>query len=184
MKRRNSECIIEPKIFSPYVLNDKRGWFYEAFNSSLFVDGITFIQDNHSYSISKGTIRGLHLQRSPYDQSKFVRVLRGKILDVVVDLRPSSESYLKVFSFELDSEDKNALFVPKGFAHGFITLQDHTEVYYKVDQVYSKDHEVTIDFSDSILNIQWPHFENYIISEKDKIGINLEEALRMLGYSK
>ena len=165
------------KILKPIIFTDDRGWFYEAFKESDFSFGPNFIQDNHSYSIHKGTIRGLHIQMAPYEQAKLVRVLKGKILDVVVDLRPDSKTYLKVNTFELDDQNKSALFIPKGFAHGFITLEDHTEVYYKVDQIYSKDHEMTIMYNDSILNVAWPKFQKYTVSTKDSLGLNLQEAL-------
>jgi dTDP-4-dehydrorhamnose 3,5-epimerase len=168
------------KIIKPVIFTDDRGWFYEAFKVSDFSFGPNFIQDNHSYSVLKGTIRGLHIQLAPYEQAKLVRVLKGKIWDVVVDLRPDSKTYLKVDTFELDDQNKNALFIPKGFAHGFITLEDHTEVYYKVDQIYSRENELTIMYNDSTLNIAWPKFQEYNVSIKDGLGLNLQEALSRL----
>jgi dTDP-4-dehydrorhamnose 3,5-epimerase len=165
------------KTIKPVIFTDDRGWFYEAFKVLDFSFGPNFIQDNHSYSVHKGTIRGLHIQMAPFEQAKLVRVLKGKILDVVVDLRADSKTYLKVDTFELDDQNKNALFIPKGFAHGFITLEDHTEVYYKVDQIYSKEHELTIMYNDSTLNVAWPMFQEFILSTKDSLGLSLEEAL-------
>jgi dTDP-4-dehydrorhamnose 3,5-epimerase len=171
----NGLRLVQPKIFE-----DERGWFYEAFNDFNNEFGVVFLQDNHSLSKKKGTIRGLHIQQPPYDQSKLVRVLRGSIMDVVVDLRKDSKTYLKTQSFILDTIEKIALFIPKGFAHGFITLEDHTEVYYKVDQIYSRDHELTIMYNDSTLNVAWPNFKEYILSTKDSLGLNLQDALNRL----
>jgi dTDP-4-dehydrorhamnose 3,5-epimerase len=172
------------KILTPTIYNDERGWFYEAFKISDYSHGLSFIQDNHSYSIHKGTIRGLHLQLAPYEQAKLIRVMKGKIMDVVVDLRVKSDSYLKVSTFELDDIQKKVLYIPKGFAHGFITLMDHTEVYYKVDQVYSKDHEITISYDDNELGIEWGQFEKIYLSEKDKSGLSLQVAIKRLGEDK
>jgi dTDP-4-dehydrorhamnose 3,5-epimerase len=168
--------LIQPKFFE-----DERGWFYEAYNDYNDKYGVVFIQDNHSSSRLKGTIRGLHLQKAPFEQSKLVRVLRGSIMDVVVDLRENSETFLQSQSFCLDSKDKIALFIPRGFAHGFITLEDNTEVYYKVDQIYSAKHEITIYYNDVQLGIQWGNLQNIILSDKDKNGLSLKEAIQKLG---
>lgn len=169
-----------PHIISTKVFSDHRGWFYEAYNQKLFDFTFNSIQDNHSCSELKGTLRGLHLQMAPYEQAKLIRVLKGKIFDVVVDLRPESKKYLQVSTFELDSNKKDLLFVPKGFAHGFMTLEDNTEVYYKVDEIYSKEHEVTILYNDSHLKIPWPVIKEIILSEKDSKGIPLEKAIELL----
>ncbi len=174
----NGLRLVHPKIFE-----DERGWFYEAFNDFNNEFGVLFLQDNHSLSKKKGTIRGLHLQQPPYDQSKLVRVLRGRIMDVVVDLRKDSKTYLRTQSFILDTIEKTALFIPKGFAHGFITLEDNTEVYYKVDQIYSAKHEITIRHDDIELGIQWGDLEEFILSEKDKNGMSLREVIQKLGVS-
>jgi dTDP-4-dehydrorhamnose 3,5-epimerase len=174
----------EPKIISPQIFKDHRGWFYEAFSTSDFIKDLIFVQDNHSYSTYRGTIRGLHLQKPPFEQAKLVRVIKGRILDFVVDLRSNSENYLKIYSFELDSVNKKSLYIPRGFAHGFITLEDHTEVYYKIDQKYSKEHEITIKFDDSTLKIDWPRFNDYVLSEKDRLGIDLIKALKVLEREK
>jgi dTDP-4-dehydrorhamnose 3,5-epimerase len=170
----------QPRIIPCKLFSDNRGWLYEAYNQNSLDIDVKFIQDNHSYSEFKGTIRGLHIQKPPYDQAKLIRVLKGKIFDVVVDLRPASENYLQIRIFELNSINKDALFIPKGFAHGFMTLEDHTEVYYKVDQIYSKDSEITIIYRDPALSIKWPSFSKIILSEKDSKGIVLEEAIRIL----
>lgn len=179
-KNKVSTLLDHPLIISPKVFIDNRGWFYEAYNQkSLGVD-VNFIQDNHSFTKFEGTIRGLHFQKPPYEQAKLIRVLKGRIFDVVVDLRPESKNYLQFSTFELDSEKKDSLFIPKGFAHGFMTLEDNTEVYYKVDEVYSKEHEVTILFNDYYLNISWPKFNEAILSDKDSKGLRLEEAIKLL----
>lgn len=169
-----------PRIIHSKLFRDNRGWFYEAFNQKLIDTNARFIQDNHSYSELKGTIRGLHLQRPPYEQAKFIRVLKGKIFDVVVDLRPESEYYLQVRTYELDSNKKEALYIPKGFAHGFMTMEDHTEVYYKVDEIYSKKHELTIHYNDSDLNIPWPKDNDFIMSDKDERGVTLKVAVEVI----
>jgi dTDP-4-dehydrorhamnose 3,5-epimerase len=163
--------LVQPKIFE-----DERGWFYEAFKDLNNEFGVVFLQDNHSLSKKKGTIRGLHLRQPPYDQSKLVRVIRGRIMDVVVDLRKNSKTFLHTQSFILDSRDKTALFVPKGFAHGFITLENNTEVYYKVDQIYSPKHEITLRYDDAQLGIQWGNLKEFIVSEKDRNGMTLNQV--------
>lgn len=167
-------------LLKPIIHSDDRGWFYEAYNQKDWPEESLFIQDNHSYSELKGTIRGLHFQLPPYEQSKIVRVIKGSILDVVVDIRKDSPTYLKHSTYKLDSLEKNALYIPKGFAHGFITLEDETEVYYKVNQIYSNSHEVTVKYNDASLSINWPLFNKYILSNKDKNGLSLDEALKKL----
>lgn len=167
-----------PLIIKPNVFHDARGWFYEAYSDSLKLGKSSFVQDNHSLSIQKGTLRGLHLQIHPFEQAKLIRVVRGEILDVVVDLRPSSPDFLKVYNFVLDDIRKESLFVPRGFAHGFITQKDNTEVYYKVDNYYSKNHELTLSYDDHLLRIDWMLHPDFVItSEKDKIGLSLTEVI-------
>jgi dTDP-4-dehydrorhamnose 3,5-epimerase len=128
-----------------------------------------FIQDNQSFSASAGTVRGLHFQIPPFQQAKLIRVLRGKIFDVVVDLRRSSASYGRHISVELSGESDEQLFVPAGFAHGFCTLVDSTEIFYKVDSVYSSAHDRGINWLDPTLGIRWPlEAAKAILSDKDK----------------
>lgn len=177
MENDNQKSLNVPKIIPSKIFSDNRGWFYEAFNRNTTDLDVDFVQDNHSYSVKKGTLRGLHLQKPPFEQAKLIRVLKGKIFDVVLDLRPYSKTYLKASTFELDSIKKNSLFIPKGFAHGFLTLEDHTEVYYKVDELYSSEHELTINFSDPDIGIQWPKFDQLILSEKDSKGLTLEQII-------
>jgi dTDP-4-dehydrorhamnose 3,5-epimerase len=177
---KQDDLLKDIKLVQPRIIEDERGWFYEAFKNSNNEFGVTFLQDNHSLSKKKGTIRGLHLQKPPYEQSKLVRVIRGRIMDVVVDLRKHSKTYLRTQTFILDDIKKIALFIPKGFAHGFITLEDYTEVYYKVDNIYSKENEMTILYSDPTLNIAWPKFQEYIVSTKDCLGLSLQEVITRL----
>jgi dTDP-4-dehydrorhamnose 3,5-epimerase len=157
-------------IIEPSVFKDDRGWFSESYNKEklkLLGISINFIQDNHSLSLEKGTIRGLHLQTNPNAQTKLVRCTKGRILDVAVDLRKSSPTYLKAFTIELSTVNQKQLLIPKGFAHGFVTLEDNTEVQYKVDEYYSKEHDRSIKYNDPIFNIDWV-VDNVILSDKDK----------------
>lgn len=159
-------------VFEPTVFEDSRGYFFEAFNEKLFkqegVD-IHWLQDNQSSS-TYGVIRGLHYQLPPYDQTKLVRVLRGKILDVVVDLRKGSPTYGQSYAKVLSAKNKRQLFIPKGFAHGFSVLSKKAEVLYKCDGFYNKESEGGIIYSDPALAIDWRiPVEEAIISEKDKV---------------
>ena len=155
---------------------DDRGFFSEIYkNEDLLTNNISysFVQDNLSFSEHVNTIRGLHYQNEPFDQSKYVIVLKGKIWDVFVDLRKSSNTYLK-FGFTELTQNQSSLLIPKGFAHGFCTLEPNTLVLYKVDNPYSKEHEEGIVWNDETLNIPWPVDKNKIIlSEKDEKLPNL-----------
>lgn len=166
--------IIEPTIFE-----DERGFFFESYNHQKFVDAglnYNFVQDNHSKS-TFGVLRGLHFQRTPYAQTKLVRVTQGKVLDVAVDLRAGSPTFLKHFSLELSAENKKQLLIPRGFAHGFVVLSDTCEFLYKCDNLYHKASDGGIIFNDNSLNIDWilPK-EKLIISEKDANLPTLKEA--------
>jgi dTDP-4-dehydrorhamnose 3,5-epimerase len=157
-------------IFEPAVYPDDRGFFFESYNHRVFTANHIsnlFVQDNQSFS-SYGVIRGLHYQREPHAQSKLVRVLQGRILDVVVDIRVGSPSFGKSFSMELSAEKKNQLFIPKGFAHGFSVLSETAEITYKCDQFYNKPSESGILYNDRRLNIDWriPQ-EKSVVSDKD-----------------
>ena len=156
-------------IIEPDVFEDNRGWFSETYNKEKLKYlgiNIDFIQDNHSFSFQKGTIRGLHFQNKPYSQSKLVHCIRGSILDVVVDLQKDSPTYKQWVAIELTENNKKQLFIPKGFAHGFLTLADNTEVLYKVDNYYNKETERVICFNDPEIGIDWVE-NNPILSEKD-----------------
>ncbi len=157
--------IIEPDIFE-----DARGWFIESYNKKklmgLGID-IDFIQDNRSFSKTKGTLRGLHFQNNPHSQSKLVNCTKGAVLDVTVDLRKHSPTYKEWVSIELTEKNKRQLFIPKGFAHGFITLTDNAEFQYKVDNYQHEESERRIRFDDPEIGVIWGN-ENPILSEKDK----------------
>ena len=157
-------------IFEPAVFPDDRGFFFESYNHRLFTSqGIPniFVQDNQSFS-SYGVIRGLHYQREPHAQSKLVRVLQGRILDVVVDLRTGSPQFGQCYSIELSSQNKKQIFIPKGFAHGFSVLSETAEISYKCDAFYNKQSESGIRFNDPGLNINWQVPDDKTqVSEKD-----------------
>lgn len=156
--------IIEPKFFG-----DHRGWFMESYSKIKFEENginINFVQDNHSLSAKKGTIRGLHFQINPMAQTKLVRCTKGRILDVAVDIRKGSPTYKQWISVELSEENKKQLLIPKGFAHGFLTLTDNVEVQYKVDEYYSPKHDRSIRYDDPDIGIDWG-IDNPILSEKD-----------------
>ena len=157
-------------LIEPDCYGDHRGWFMETYNADkLNAHGINtvFIQDNHSMSAVKGTLRGLHFQNNPMAQIKLVRCTKGAVLDVAVDIRKGSPTYKKWVAVELTEENKHQLYIPKGFAHGFVTLTDHAEIQYKVDQFYSKEHDRSIRFDDESLSIDWLT-EEVILSEKDQ----------------
>jgi dTDP-4-dehydrorhamnose 3,5-epimerase len=157
--------LIKPKVFS-----DKRGFFVESYSDSVFKSAgidVKFIQDNHSMSVEKGVLRGLHFQLPPYSQSKLVRVTRGAVYDVIVDLRKHSRTFGEWEGFILSRDNALQLFVPQGFAHGFCTLEENTEFMYKVDNFYAKEHDSGIAWNDSALNINWPT-NTPILSEKDQ----------------
>lgn len=162
----NGLYIIEPKVF-----RDERGYFYESYNQKMFEEaGITdiFVQDNQSLS-QKNVVRGLHFQHPPFAQAKLVRVIKGAVLDVVVDIRKNSPTYGKSFCLELNEDNFLMLYIPVGFAHGFATLADNTIFAYKCSHFYNKASEDTILWNDEDLNIQW-NISNPILSEKDKLG--------------
>lgn len=156
--------IIEPKSFG-----DNRGWFMESYSKrDMEAAGINvdFVQDNRSYSAKKGIIRGLHFQRNPMAQAKLVTCLHGAILDVAVDLRKDSPTYKQWISVELTAENRKELFIPKGFAHGFLTLTDDVEIMYKCDEFYSPEHDGGIRFDDPDIGVDWD-VTDPILSEKD-----------------
>ena len=156
--------ILEPKVFG-----DHRGWFTETYAYNTLKDlgiDVTFVQDNQSYSKEKGTLRGLHFQQNPMAQTKLLRCTRGKILDVAVDIRKGSPTYLKWVSVELSAENKRQLFMPKGFAHGFVTLTEDVEVQYKVDAYYAPECDRSIRFDDPAIGVDWG-VSDPILSQKD-----------------
>ena len=159
----------EVKILEPDVFGDHRGWFMETWSKQkLEALGICldFVQDNQSFTAKKGTLRGLHFQMDPMAQAKLVRVVAGAVLDVAVDIRQNSPTYLKWVSVELSAENKRQFFIPRGFAHGFVALTDNVEFVYKCDNYYSKECDRSIKFDDPAIGVDWG-IENPIISEKD-----------------
>lgn len=158
--------LIEPKVF-----RDERGYFMEAFKEEEFkahVGDVHFVQDNESKS-SFGVLRGLHYQKGEYSQAKLVRVIKGKVLDVAVDLRQSSPTFGKYVSVELSEENQRQFFIPRGFAHGFLVLSDEAIFTYKIDNVYAPQAEASICFNDKTVGIDWPvSEEQLLLSPKDK----------------
>jgi dTDP-4-dehydrorhamnose 3,5-epimerase len=164
----------------PDQFGDPRGFFSETYNQAkLGAVGVTagFVQDNHSYSASKGVLRGLHYQLEPFAQDKLVHVVRGAIFDVAVDIRRSSETFGKWIALEVSRQKWNQIFVPKGFAHGFVTLEDHTEVIYKVSSLYSPAHDRSIRYDDPGIGIKWPEgLGDFQLSDKDQNARKFAEA--------
>ncbi|MGP3713380.1 dTDP-4-dehydrorhamnose 3,5-epimerase [Brucella sp. RRSP16] len=165
---------------SPRKFGDSRGFFSETYNAKLFTEAgidLTFVQDNHSFSAAKGVVRGLHYQLPPFAQDKLVRVTRGAILDVVVDIRKSSPMFGKCVALEVSAEKWNQILVPKGFAHGFMTLVENTEVIYKVTNYYSPEHDRSIRFDDPAIGIDWPlPSSDAQLSDKDQKAPLLADA--------
>jgi len=157
-------------IIEPTVFGDARGYFLESYNQKKFekiIGKTSFVQDNESKS-SKGVLRGLHFQKPPFEQAKLVRCIEGEVLDIAVDIRKNSKTYGKHVSVLLSGENKRQLFVPRGFAHGFLVLSDSATFAYKVDNTYAPDHDAGLHWNDKELNIQWGMEDNeVIVSEKD-----------------
>jgi dTDP-4-dehydrorhamnose 3,5-epimerase len=163
--------IIQPKIFQ-----DARGYFYEPYNKKLFTElGVCeeFVQDNQSLS-QKGVVRGLHFQKPPHAQAKLIRVIQGAVWDVVVDIRKNSPTYGEYFALELNEKNKTILYIPQGFAHGFMTLEDNTLFVYKCSDFYNKSSEDSVLWNDPNINIPW-NISNPVLSEKDKNGSLLKD---------
>lgn len=162
----------------PQVFGDNRGWFCETYSKKEFEKvGIKadFVQDNRSFSEKKGTLRGLHCQKAPMSQAKLVSCIKGTILDVAVDIRKGSPTYMKYVAVELSEENKKMLFIPKGCLHGFVTLTDNVEIAYKVDEFYSPENDRSIRFDDSEIGVEWGISEP-ILSEKDKKAPLLKDS--------
>jgi dTDP-4-dehydrorhamnose 3,5-epimerase len=159
-------------LYTPKVFADARGWFREVYSQRALAPQLgdaAFVQDNHSASTAAGTIRGLHFQSPPMAQDKLVRVLRGSILDVAVDIRRTSPSYGRHVAAKLDAKAGRQIFVPKGFAHGFVTLEPDTEVFYKVTAYYSAEHDRGMLWNDPNLAINWGvAAQQAVVSDKDK----------------
>ena len=166
--------IIEPKVF-----NDARGYFMEAFKEEEFranIGDVHFVQDNESKS-SFGVLRGLHYQKPPFAQSKLVRVIKGAVLDVAVDIRKGSPTFGQHVAVELTEENKRQFFIPRGFAHGFLVLSEEAIFTYKVDNGYAPQAEASIRFNDETIGIDWPVAESqFILSEKDGHAVSFKDA--------
>ena len=172
-------AIAEVKIIIPKVFEDHRGYFSETYNRKALEDiGLygDFVQDNQSLSLVKGTVRGLHFQLPPFAQDKLVRVLRGSILDVAVDIRRNSETFGKHVTSILSAKEGQQIFVPIGFAHGFCTLEPNTEVFYKVTNYYSPEHDKGILWNDPDIGIEWPVAAGEaVLSENDRTRPRLKD---------
>lgn len=169
-------------IIEPDCHGDHRGWFMETYSTEKYKElGIdtVFVQDNQSFSAHKGTLRGLHFQNSPMAQAKLVRCTKGAVIDVAVDIRKGSPTYLQWVSVELSEENKRQFFIPRGFAHGFLTLTDNVEFEYKVDNLYSKECDRGIRYNDPSINVDWGGLLNGIepiLSDKDINGPLLKDS--------
>lgn len=170
------------KIIEPDCFGDHRGWFMETYSTKKYAEiGIDtiFVQDNHSMSSRKGTLRGLHFQNDPMAQAKLVRCTKGAVIDVAVDIRKGSPTYKQWVSVELSAENKKQFFIPRGFAHGFLTLTDDVEFEYKVDNLYSKECDRGIRYDDPTIGVDWGSLLNGIepiLSDKDINGPLLDDS--------
>jgi dTDP-4-dehydrorhamnose 3,5-epimerase len=177
-----TDCQIpDVKIIRPRKYTDHRGFFSETFNKRNLTEAgldLDFVQDNHSLSLQKGVVRGLHFQAAPFSQDKLIRVTRGAVFDVALDIRRSSPTFGQHVGFVLDAENWQQAFVPIGFAHGFVTLEENTEVLYKVTNYYAPTHDRGVLWNDPALDIPWPMSpEEAVISEKDGGLPTLAEAV-------
>ena len=168
-------------IITPNKYDDDRGCFAEVYNLNRYSKAkidVEFVQDNQSVNLTKNTIRGLHFQSPPNAQDKLIRVGRGSVLDIVVDIRKASKHFGKYIKVELSATNRKQLFIPKGFLHGFITLEEDTELLYKCSGFYSPEHEHAVRFDDPLLNINWGiPSDSAIISSKDLDGVSFEKLL-------
>ena len=187
MSLRIKKCFTEdniyidgPFIIEPQIFEDQRGFFFESWNkkdlNSIFLENNkeppVFVQDNHSKS-AKGILRGLHIQKKPYSQGKLIRCISGKIFDVAIDMRLDSATFCRWTSVILSEENKSIFWIPDGFAHGFLSLQDNSQVVYKATKYWDKESELSLKWDDPLLSIDWPTKDlscDVILSEKDKKG--------------
>lgn len=170
--------VLDVYILEPKVFGDHRGWFMESWSQKTMEDAglhYTFVQDNQSFSAQKGTLRGLHFQNGDAAQAKLVRCAKGAVLDVAVDLRKGSPTYKKWVAVELSAENKRQLLIPRGFAHGFVTLTDDVEFLYKADNFYNQPAERSIVWNDPELGVDWG-VENPILAEKDANAPQLKDS--------
>ena len=167
-------------LIKPTLHYDERGVFIESYNkkdfSMLVGKEIGFVQDNYSFS-KKNVLRGLHFQAEPQSQAKLIQVIHGEVYDVIVDIRKSSKTYRNWLGINLSSENKNQIWIPEGFAHGFLTLSESAEIQYKVTKYYNPNLEYTLRYDDPGLGIKWPNIDQVIISEKDREGCYINENI-------
>lgn len=179
-------AIPEVLLLEPKVFKDDRGHFFESFNQKLFEEAVghsvTFVQDNQSFS-KMGVLRGLHYQMNPSAQGKLVRVLQGEVFDVAVDIRKGSPTFGQWVGALLSAENKHQLWIPEGFAHGFVTLSETAEFYYKVTNYYSPAHERSLRWNDSALNIDWCYSDEPLLAQKDAAAPVLDDA-ELFSYDK
>ena len=169
-------AIPEAKIIEPDVFGDHRGYFMETWSVNKYEElNFVPVQDNESFTAKKGTLRGLHFQQDPMAQAKIVRVTQGAVMDIAVDLRKGSPTYLKWVAIELSAENKRQFYIPRGFAHGFLTLTDDVQFCYKVDNLYSKECDRSIRFDDPEIGVEWG-IEEPILSQKDQNAPNLKDS--------
>ncbi len=185
LRNKENQIINGPLEIKPQIFNDDRGYFYETWNAKDFeakIDSETsFVQDNQSFS-ERGTLRGLHYQLNPMAQGKLVRVTKGIVFDVIVDLRKKSNTFKSWASLILNCQDKNQIWIPKGFAHGFLTLSKEAIIEYKVTDFWEKDLERTILWNDPSISIEWPRLNNKLLepnlSLKDMNGLSLQTFIK------
>ena len=158
-------------LITPEKIDDERGYFTRIFDKNEFKKRnliYDFVQDSISFNKTKGTIRGMHFQLAPFEEAKIVSCINGKIFDVIIDLRPDSKTYKQWYGIELKSDEHKSIYIPKGFAHGFQSLEDNTEVYYQISEFYNPAYSNGIRWDDPVFGIKWP-LNNPIISEKDLV---------------
>ena len=185
LRNKENQIINGPMEIKPKIFYDDRGYFYETWNAKDFEANINsetwFVQDNQSFS-ERGTLRGLHYQLNPMAQGKLVRVTKGIVFDVIVDLRQKSKTFKSWTSLILNCQDKNQIWIPKGFAHGFLTLSEEAILEYKVTNFWEKDLERTILWNDSSISIEWPRLNNKLLepnlSFKDMNGLSLQSVIK------
>ena len=185
LKNKKGITIEGHLVFTPDIYSDSRGLFFESWNRKKYgenlPDTVQFVQDNHSES-SQGVLRGLHYQIEPFPQGKLVRCIKGSIFDVAVDIRKNSSTFSEWVGIELNQKNKKQLWIPCGFAHGFLTLSESAEVLYKASGYWNKDCERTIQWNDKAFNIQWPieklNKSYPLLSDKDSNASSLEELLK------
>ncbi len=179
---KDGNTIEGPLLLKPKIFRDSRGYFFESWNKQNFNEivgrNVEFVQDNHSFSL-RGALRGLHYQKKPFDQGKLVRCISGEIFDILVDLRKSSITFSQWFGVKLSSENNYQLWIPEGFAHGFLSISENAEILYKTTSFWNAESEITLLWDDPIINIDWP-FEEYqisnpFLSDKDMRGNYLSD---------